>query len=171
MPYNRAIRGSNGQGPGRGRGCGASQTWRGKLKGCGYRITIPRKVILEELNRKGGHLSAEDIFMKVHKVYSNIGLTTVYRTLELLVQMGMVSKLDFGDGRARYELVKEGEEAHHHHLICTECKKIIDYSDFADEELEFLERAEKGLSKMYNFEISNHIIQFYGICEKCNKKK
>jgi len=145
--------------------------WGGKFRGCGYRMTLPRQVILDVLQKTYKHLSAEDVYMEAHKISPQLGLTTVYRTLELLTDMGELNKFAFGDGRARYELIEISKEAHHHHLICTECKKIIDYSDFADEELEFLERAEKGLSKMYNFEISNHIIQFYGICEKCNKKK
>ena len=146
--------------------------WHGKMKGCGYRLTVPRQAILDVLSKTSKHLSAEDIYLAVHKIYPAIGLTTVYRTLELLVQTGMVFKFDFGDRRARYEL-SEGPKSigHHHHLVCTMCGRIIDYTDFIDEEIELLKKTEKGLSKKYNFKITNHLIQFYGLCEECQKRK
>jgi Fur family transcriptional regulator, ferric uptake regulator len=143
------------------------QEWGGKFKGCGYRMTVPRQAIMEVLNGTGKHLSAEDIYMKVHRTYPNVGLTTVYRTLELLTQMGLIVKFDFGDGRSRYEPIEEAENGHHHHLVCTSCKRIIEYTEFIDEEMDFLKRAEKGLSKKYGFDIRSHIIQFYGLCDKC----
>jgi len=145
--------------------------WHGRFRGRGYRLTMPRKVILDVLSKTEKHLSAEDVYFKVHKIYPNVGLTTIYRTLEILVQMGLVFRFDFGDGRARYELLEGPKSEHHHHLICTACKRIIEYTDFINEEMEFLERAEKGLSKKYNFNIKNHIIQFYGLCDKCKNKK
>ncbi|MBU0477059.1 transcriptional repressor [bacterium] len=145
--------------------------WHGRFRGCGYRVTVPREAILDMLSKSDKHLSAEDIYMKVHTRYPAIGLTTIYRTLDILANMGLIFKFDFGDGRARYELV-EGPKGkmHHHHLICTSCNRIIDYTDFIDDEVELLKRTEKGLLKKYNFKITNHLIQFYGLCEKCQKK-
>jgi Fur family ferric uptake transcriptional regulator len=129
-------------------------------------------VILDVLSKTDEHLSAEEIYMAVHKTYSAIGLTTVYRTLELLVQTGIVFKFDFGDGRARYELSESpGSIGHHHHLVCTGCRRIIDYTDFIAEEKELLKRTESGLAKKYHFLISNHLIQFYGLCEACRKRQ
>lgn len=148
---------------------GTGPPWlRGKFKGCGYRLTVPRQAILDVLSNTKEHLSAEDIYLQVHKVYPAIGLTTVYRTLELLVQTGMVLKFDFGDGRARYEL-SEGPKGigHHHHLVCTKCRRIIDYQEFVDEEKELLRKTEKGLSEKYHFQITHHVIQFYGLCSHC----
>ncbi|OGW40722.1 MAG: ferric uptake regulation protein [Nitrospirae bacterium RBG_13_39_12] len=146
--------------------------WQGKFRGCGYRLTIPRGAILDVLSKTSKHLSAEDVYLEVHKVYPSIGLTTVYRTLELLVQMGLVFKFDFGDGRARYELA-EGPKGigHHHHLVCTGCGRVIDYTDFIDEEIELLKQTEKGLSKKYKFKITNHLVQFYGLCDKCKSER
>jgi len=135
-------------------------------------MTVPRQAILDVLSRTSKHLSAENVYIAVHKIYPNVGLTTVYRTLELLVRMGLVFKFDFGDGRARYELSEGPKGAgHHHHLVCTNCGRVIDYTDFIDEEVELLNRTEKGLSKKYNFDITNHLIQFYGLCEGCRSKK
>lgn len=143
--------------------------WRGQFQGGGYRFTKPREVILNVLSQSKSHLSAEDIFLLTHKQYSNIGLTTVYRTLELLVQMGTVLKYNFGDGKAHYELSQksQGSDHHHHHLICRQCQSVMDYKDFMKEEKEFLEKVEKGLSRKYNFQIDDHLIHFYGLCQKC----
>ena len=142
--------------------------WHGRFKGCGYRITLGREAVLDILTKASEHLSAEDIYLKVHKSSPSIGLTSIYRTLEILVNMGLVFKFDFGDGRARYELAEgPGEKDHHHHLVCTECKRVINYTDFIDDEIDLLQKTEKGLSKKYNFEITNHLIQFYGVCGGC----
>jgi len=155
----------------RGNGCGPAW-WHGRFRGGGYRLTLGREAILDVLAKAAGHLSAEDIYMKVHPRYPNIGLTTIYRTLDVLSDIGLLYKFDFGDGRARYELA-EGPKGvhHHHHLVCTSCNRVIDYTDFIDEEVELLHQTEKGLSKKYDFKINNHLIQFYGICKECNGKK
>lgn len=144
--------------------------WHGRFRGGGYRLTVARQAILNVLGKSDKHLSAEDIYLAVHKVYPAIGLTTVYRTLELLVQMKMVFKFDFGDKRARYELA-EGVlgTKHHHHLVCSACGRIINYTDFIDKEIELLNQTEKSLQEKFNFKITNHIIQFYGLCDKCQK--
>ncbi|MBU1062296.1 MAG: transcriptional repressor [Candidatus Omnitrophica bacterium] len=142
--------------------------WRGRFRGCRYRITVPRQAILDLLSQTNEHLSAEDIYIKVHKSYPGIGLTTVYRTVELLVDIGLLFKFDFGDKRARYELAEGPKgERHHHHLVCTDCKRVVDYTDFIDEEKELLDKTEKGLSKKYNFKINGHLIQFFGLCNRC----
>lgn len=146
--------------------------WHGKFRGCGYRITLARQVILDLLAKVDEHLSAEDIYIRIRAKHPNIGLTTVYRTLDILADLGLLYKFDFGDGRARYELAEGPKGAyHHHHLVCTACKRVIDYTDFIDEEIELLRETEKGLSKKYDFKITNHLIQFYGLCKECSKEK
>jgi Fur family ferric uptake transcriptional regulator len=146
--------------------------WHGKFRGCGYRLTVGREAIIDVLSKSEEHLSAEDIYIKVHARYPHIGLTTIYRTLDVLSDLGMVSKSDFGDGRARYELAEGPKGAHHHHhLVCTNCNRVIDYTDFIDKEVELLQKTEKGLSEKYDFVITSHLIQFYGLCDKCKKKR
>lgn len=137
-----------------------------KIKG--LRLTTPRKIILDILSKTEEHPSAEEIYLKVHKNYPNIGLTTVYRTLELLISWGVVHKFDFGEGKSRYELIDHPDGlGHHHHLICSVCKKIINYTDFVDEELKLITKLEERLSKKHNFAINNHVIEFYGYCNDC----
>jgi Fur family transcriptional regulator, ferric uptake regulator len=154
------------------KGFGKGPPWfHDKFKDCGCRMTEQRLSILDILSKSSEHPSAEDIYLEVHKIYPDIGLTTVYRTLELLVQMAIASKFDFGDGRARYELFENPKGiGHHHHLVCTNCKKIIDYTDFIEDEIELIKRTEKGLSEKFNFNIAGHVIQFYGLCDRCQNK-
>lgn len=149
---------------------GGPPWWQGRFRGYGYRLTLPRQVILDVLSQTSRHLSAEEVYAAVRRVYPAIGLTTVYRTLDLLAQMGLVSKFDFGDGRNRYELIAGPGSEHHHHLICISCGRIIDYSDFIDDEVEFLSMIGKTLSKKHNFKINTHQLQFYGLCSKCQER-
>jgi Fur family ferric uptake transcriptional regulator len=145
--------------------------WGQKLSGCGFRLTVGREAIIDVLARLDKHLSAEDIFLELHSDHPGIGLTTIYRTLELLVQTGIVAKFEFGHGRAKYELSEEyGKKTHHHHLICKNCQTIIDYSDFLEDELSYIQKTEKGLSKKYHFNIDSHVITFYGLCGACRSK-
>ena len=142
--------------------------WHSHIKGFACRLTLPRKLIVDFMSTAKGHLSAEEVYTQVKEQEPTIGIATVYRTLELLTKAAIVHKFDFGDGRARYEFAQgPGALGHHHHLVCINCKRIIDYKDFIDEETELLKRTEAALSKKYNFEIKNHLIQFYGLCDKC----
>ena len=135
------------------------------------RITEPRRIIIDVLAGTKEHLSAEELYMQVHEAYPNVGLTTVYRTLDLLEGMGVVAKLHFGDGRSRYELIESlTNQGHHHHLVCTTCKRVVDYDDFVDEELELLKKVEKELSRKHGFQIMGHFVQFYGKCSRCRKQ-
>ncbi len=137
----------------------------------GLRFTEARRVILNILTRSPQHFSAEDIYFIVRRMNPSIGFATIYRTLDLLTNMGIVQKFTFGDGKARYELVAiPDKEMHHHHLICTKCRKIINYTDFVDEEKELVEKTEKVLSAKHKFDIKNHIINFYGLCETCRSE-
>lgn len=144
--------------------------WTQELSNKGFRLTKPREAILKVLQKNTDHPSAEDIYMAVHKFYPEIGLTTVYRNLEFLVTHGIISKFDFGHGKSRYELSEEYSPlGHHHHMVCTKCTKIINYSDFMNEEVEFLKRTERGLSRKYRFKINGHVIHFWGLCQDCQK--
>jgi len=135
------------------------------------RMTEPRRIIMDVLASTKEHVSAEEIYMQVYKAYPNVGLTTVYRNLDLLERMGVVAKLHFGDGRSRYELIESlTKPGHHHHLVCTTCRRVIDYDDFVDEELELLKKVERELSKKHGFQIMGHVIQFYGKCSRCKKE-
>ncbi len=133
---------------------------------------MPRRAIIDVLANANKHLSAEEIYILVKRFYPNIGFATVYRTLDLLCQACLVSKFDFGDKRARYELTESPKGSnHHHHLVCVGCGRVIDYEDSLEEEKKFLEKVESALSKKFNFKITRHLIQFYGLCRDCQNKE
>jgi len=129
---------------------------------------MPREAILDLLSRTTKHLSAKEIYANLLRIYPGIGLTTIYRTLDLLEKTGMIKKFNFRQGENRYEFAGE-QRPHHHHLICTSCGKIIDYSDFAEEELELVEKSAKQLAEKYKFLVQDHNIEFYGLCQQCQK--
>ncbi|HDQ25526.1 MAG TPA: transcriptional repressor [bacterium] len=150
-----------------GRGnCHGQENWHGKFHGFGCRMTAGREAVITVLQGTKDHLSADEIFIKARRINPDVGLTTVYRTLERLSEMGEVHSLDSGDKRARFELANN-EKGHHHHLVCTKCNRMIDYDDFIDDEVKLLQESEKKLSKKYDFTINSHLIQFYGICDNC----
>jgi Fur family ferric uptake transcriptional regulator len=135
------------------------------------RWTTPREAVLALLGRTLEHVSAKDIYMSLQRAFPAVGLTTVYRTLDLLNRAGVVTRINAGDGKSRYEQSAGGEKGHHHHLICTSCGKILDYRDFEAEELELIRKTEAVLAKKFGFEIGGHNIEFLGKCEICRSRK
>lgn len=141
--------------------------WHHRFRENVCRWTAARESILDLLSRASGHLSAKDIYAALYPGQPGLGLTTVYRTLELLRGLGIVQKVTPGDGQGRYELRSVRPEDHHHHLICTRCGKIVNYRDFVNEELDLVRKTEEALAKKFNFTIHDHNIEFLGICGTC----
>ncbi|MBM7855925.1 Fur family ferric uptake transcriptional regulator [Desulfohalotomaculum tongense] len=132
-----------------------------KLKSQEYKLTPQREQILRVLlENKDKHLSAEEVYMLVKKKSPDVGLATVYRTLELFLDNDIIRSVNFGDGCKRYEFGDQ-EGHHHHHVICLKCGKIIEI----DEDL--LEELEKKVNKEHNFKITNHELKFFGYCKDC----
>jgi Fur family ferric uptake transcriptional regulator len=132
-----------------------------KLHENDYKITPQRRVILKVfLDNVEHHLSAEEIYNIVRVTNPEIGLATVYRTLDLLAELEILQKVNFGDGRSRYEF-SDTEVHHHHHLICLKCCEV---TEFDDDKLEELEAA---IGKKSGFKIIDHQVKFFGYCQKC----
>jgi len=129
------------------------------------RLTPQREAIIKILlSKRNQHLSADDIYLLTKEAYPEIGIATIYRTLELFADLGMVNKLEFGDGCGRYEF-NEGQEGHsHHHLICEKCGAIIEFNE------DLLEDLEEIIARESKFKITNHCLRFYGYCEECQAK-
>src|SRR5690625_6824516 len=100
-----------------------------------YKLTPQREATVRVLlEREEDHLSAEDVYLLVKEKAPEIGLATVYRTLELLTELNIVDKINFGDGDSRYDLRKEGAKHSQHHLVCTECGSVEEIiEDIIDE--------------------------------------
>lgn len=134
-----------------------------KLAENNYKFTKQREVILQTiLDKENWHFNAEELFSAVRKKDKDIGMATIYRTLELMQKLEIVHVLDFGDDSRKYELYLEN--SHHHHLICKSCGKLI---EFNDQDIDYFEAE---LEEKYNFDITEHRLRFYGYCEDCKKE-
>ncbi len=139
------------------------QTVREKLQKNDYKLTPQREIILQTFtDNTDQHLSAEDVYGLVKAKHPEIGLATIYRTLDLLAELQVLQKLNFGDGRSRYEF-NDKEVHHHHHLICLGCGIVAEFSE------DLLEKLEQAISNHNGFKITDHELKFYGYCHDCQK--
>ncbi|MCL4424185.1 MAG: transcriptional repressor [Firmicutes bacterium] len=129
-----------------------------------YKLTPQRQVILRIMLEHGHqHLSAEEVYNIVKREASEIGLATVYRTLELLAELEVLQKLNFDDGRSRYEL-NDREVHHHHHLVCIQCGRVMEFAE------DLLEELEKKVWNESKFLVLDHQVKFIGLCQECQGK-
>jgi Fur family ferric uptake transcriptional regulator len=126
------------------------------------RLTKGCKRVLEVLEKTKDLSSAQDIHGQLRaEDLGAPGLTTVYRSLESLVTLGLVQAVDLGDGERRYELIEPGE--HHHHIICDDCRSSIHLDMCLVEELE------NAIATKYGYEVRSHILEIFGKCPDCKK--
>lgn len=138
------------------------QSIKKALQDAKYKLTPQREVTVRVLlENEEEHLTAENIFMMVKDKYPDIGLATVYRTLELLSELRIVEKIHFGDNVSRYDLYKEGSAHFHHHLVCTNCGFVEEIEEY------LLREVEEKIRKEYQFEITDNKLIFNGICRRC----
>jgi Fur family transcriptional regulator, ferric uptake regulator len=126
----------------------------------GYRLTPQRIMVVEALHSVDTHIGAEEIFAKLKEKYPYANISTVYRTLELLKELGLVAEIQVSDGIARYHVRERG---HHHHLVCNKCGKI---SELPESELIPLE---KSLIKHQGFKADLRHLAIFGLCFDCRK--
>lgn len=132
-----------------------------KLKQEGHRITPIRTRILEVLVTLKSPISAPDLLNFIRQTSEKVNKTTIYRELEFFKSKNLINEVEFGDGKKRYEL---NEGVHHHHLICTNCKRIEDIDLKTD-----LTREEKDIEQKTGFKIRHHSLEFFGYCRSCQK--
>lgn len=131
-----------------------------KLKKLGYRLTPQRLMIVSAIENSHDHISAEEIYSQVVDKYPNINISTIYRTLELLEQLGLVTETDLGGGRVRYHPADKG---HHHHLVCQDCGAVIDLHESV------LSPLKDALLREYDFIADLRHLGIFGRCVKCRK--
>lgn len=137
---------------------------RSELKKRNLRITSQREAVLSVfVENNGQHFTPDEVYERLAQKNSYISKATIYRSVELLKEMGFLSKINFGDGLERYEL-KDEHGHQHHHLICTECGQV-----YALEE-DLLDDIEKIIEKRTGFKITDHQLNFYGLCPKCQAR-
>lgn len=135
------------------------------LREKGLKITKQRQMVLEVLaSSPDTHLTAEEIYDKVKTDCPEIGLATVYRTIQLLLELHLIDKINLDDGFVRYEFGDRGTSTsghHHHHLICLRCGNVESFED------DLLEELEHKVQEKTGFRVVNHEVKFYGYCKKC----
>ena len=131
-----------------------------KLSELGYRLTPQRIMVLSAIEDSDNHISAEEIYAQIVAKYPQVNISTVYRTLELLKRLGLVTETDLGGGRVRYHSAEKG---HHHHLVCEKCGTIIDIDEST------LARLQDVLLHRYNFSARLSHLAIFGRCERCQK--
>jgi Fur family transcriptional regulator, ferric uptake regulator len=119
--------------------------------------TRQREVILDAFLDCRGHVSGEQLYQSIREAHPNVGYTTVYRTLKLFVDAGLAQERHFDDGVARYEI----ERAHHDHLVCTRCGKIIEF------ECALIEKRQREIAAEHGFKVERHRHELYGLCKSC----
>jgi Fur family ferric uptake transcriptional regulator len=141
---------------------GSSLTeFKATLASRGYRLTRARRAVLEALLTAGGHISADELFDLLRATGSEVGRMTVYRTLDLLTELGLVRPTYQGTAAAHYILLVDG---HHHHLICTRCHSVVEVDSCI---IKDIERRLMGNSE---FEVHGHLLEVFGICKACREK-
>jgi len=127
----------------------------------GLRLTRQRKAVWDAVRAAGGHPAADEIYRRARRVLPQISMGTVYRTLGVLREAGVVQELHLKEAQGRYE--ERGH--HHHHAVCTECGRIEDIAAGAFEGL--TTRAQAAT----DYQIEDHRLEFYGICPACRAER
>lgn len=127
----------------------------------GHRLTAARKTIIATLVASGGHLSADDLVVRVRAAAPQVGRMTVYRTLDLLSSLGLIRPIYQGTGAAHYILMTDGS---HHHLICNGCGLVIEFDHCLNRDVG------AALSAQFNFQIYSHLLEFHGLCAGCQSR-
>ena len=127
----------------------------------GLRSTSQRRLVSQVFFRTGGHLSIDDMLGLVRQQDPKVGYATVYRTMKLLVECGLANERQFDDTVTRFEVAHS--DSHHDHLICLECKKIVEFEDGQ------IERLQEALARRYGFKLVSHKHELYGLCERCQR--
>jgi len=132
------------------------------LKSSALKYTKQREMLLKILYNSNAHMTPEQLYLEMKSKFPelNIGIATVYRTLNLLEDNGMVTSINFGIQGKKFELAIK---PHHDHIICKNCGKIVEFEDGA------IERKQVNIAKENGFVLTGHIMQLYGICAQCQK--
>ena len=132
------------------------------LKRQGYKLTPQRRAVLNTVAASHDHLTPAAIHDKVRQEHPNIGLVTIYRTLDILANLGLTCEVHSG-GNCRSFVLRRPQE-HHHHLICSDCGTVADFTDCDLSELAH------RLSRETGFQIEGHLLEFSGHCHNCRNK-
>jgi Fur family ferric uptake transcriptional regulator len=126
-----------------------------------FRLTYARQAIIRCLVQCGGHVSADDLAGLVREEAPQVGRATVFRTLELLSELGLIRPIYQGTGAAHYVVMDQGS---HHHLICSRCHRVIEFDSCTAGELA------ETLGREHGFQVQSHLLEVYGLCKDCRDR-
>jgi Fur family ferric uptake transcriptional regulator len=129
------------------------------LRRGGYKLTPQRRQVINAIALSNEHLTPAAIYEKVHERHHSVGRVTIYRTLDILAQLGLICEVHAESGCRSYLLRRPVE--HHHHLICSNCGTVVDFTDCDLSELEH------KLTQKTGFDIGGHLLEFSGRCPNC----
>jgi len=129
------------------------------IKRSGLKRTAQRDLILDVFLETEGHVSSEDLYELVKSRDTSVGFTTVYRTLKLLQESGLARDVQYYDGRTLYE--HDFKHAHHDHLICTTCGRLIEFYS------EVIENMQDEIADRHGFRPETHSLRIFGTCREC----
>lgn len=132
-----------------------------KLTENGYKLTGPRLAILDYLVHEKGHHNIIDIYEKIRLKNEGIGMATIYRTIDLFLELGIVRVLTLKNSQPCFEINWPGD--HHHHLVCTECGRIIEFGSCN------FKLIVGEIEKVTRFSIEEHNLEAYGLCPRCTQ--
>lgn len=130
----------------------------GILRRSGFKVTQARRAVIETLAVETAHLTAPDLVEAVQQRAPGVGRASVYRTLELLTRLGVAQSSTLGGASATYVLTPN---RHHHHAVCVECRKTVEFDECVLRELE------KQLGETLGFQFDGHLVELYGRCPDC----
>jgi Fur family ferric uptake transcriptional regulator len=133
---------------------------RATLEGDGRRLSAPRAAVLETLADLRCSVTPKEIGERLHERDSDIGVASIYRTLDLLDRLGLARRVDMADGVARYEPIHPSGE-HHHHLVCDVCGEVTSFEDRG------LEQAIQRLAERVDYAVGAHDVTLRGECPAC----
>ena len=131
------------------------------IKTNNFKSSKRRDFIFNFIIKKTGHFTIDDLYQKLLKIDHDIGIATIYRTIRLLVDCGILVEQTFGEKKGYFELISR-QASHHGHLICLECGKIVEFN------CDFIDQFQNSLAKKHQFKINSHKFEVYGICKECS---
>lgn len=131
-----------------------------RLQQAGYRLTAPRQAVLQVVEAEEGHLTPAEVLRRGQVIHPELSRATVYRTLEILTDLGLLRPLYLGERGSQVACVANG----HHHLLCLACGRTIHFDDCV------IQQVEQIIATRLGFAIQSHLLEFYGLCRECRDR-
>ncbi len=131
------------------------------FEGAGYRLTAPRRALAGLIASRTGHFTAEELLADAHRGRRGLGRATIFRSLEVLAELGAVERLDLPSGGHAFVAC---EPAHHHHVVCSSCGRSTEVSDHG------LEGMAEAIARETGYRVDTHRLELFGVCPRCRPR-